>query len=520
MPRTNGRSGIPRRMPSVDPAEAVAAVRRVLASDAFARSPKSRDFLAYVASEVLAGREDNLHERLIARRALGRGPDFDGRADAGVRVQAHRLRTALDTYYGGEGSREPVVVSLPVGRYAPTFSRADLDPPAALPDVPTTSVGVVSSAEEDRNTDLRALLLQTLAHHLAQVPDLIVAGPSHRHVADVVAIARDLGVRYLLRGEVTGVGAGMRVKIFLIDGSSGQVFWSNSESLAVVDDSVMVVIEEVAAAAAAHLGDYAGIIIRRALADHEPTAAGPSARLAFYRHIIHGGAETLGHARTAVERALVEGDIDPHLHAMYGFVLSASVHYRVSESPEDDLERATDEARRALRQDPRSSLAHLALALAGLEQHAPSLSRSHALRAVELAPGHPSTLFSAGGILATIGEWDIGVELMKKSFMLNPLHPPYQHVNLAVERLLHDDFAGALLESSIVDDGGLAWGPLCRALAYGGLGLHDEGAREIVRVQEYLPELWEDPKAAIAELFANPDEQSKMLALLRTLDPT
>jgi hypothetical protein len=62
----------------VGPSEAATALRRVLDSEAFARAARSRDFLAYVASEVLAGRGARLHERTVARYALGHSDGFDG----------------------------------------------------------------------------------------------------------------------------------------------------------------------------------------------------------------------------------------------------------------------------------------------------------------------------------------------------------------------------------------------------------------------------------------------------------
>ena len=97
---------------------------RVLASEAFSGSERSRAFLAYVVTETVAGRGDRLSERTVGRRVLGRGEAFDGQQDASVRVRATRVRKALRAYSEGQGAADLVRIDLPPGSYAPTFSRA------------------------------------------------------------------------------------------------------------------------------------------------------------------------------------------------------------------------------------------------------------------------------------------------------------------------------------------------------------------------------------------------------------
>lgn len=108
--------------PDVDPASVVVALKAVLDSDAFRPAWRARDFLAYVVTETLQGRGDQLSERTVARWALGRGPAFDGRNDSSVRVQARRVRQGLDDYYAGAANDEVRIV-LPTGTYVPEFVR-------------------------------------------------------------------------------------------------------------------------------------------------------------------------------------------------------------------------------------------------------------------------------------------------------------------------------------------------------------------------------------------------------------
>lgn len=106
-----------------DPAEIRAALDRVVASPGLAKSPQLAHFLSFIVAETLAGRGDQIKAYTIAVDALGRDPSFDPQIDAIVRVEAGRLRRALENYYAGEGRYDPVIVALPIGHYAPVFRR-------------------------------------------------------------------------------------------------------------------------------------------------------------------------------------------------------------------------------------------------------------------------------------------------------------------------------------------------------------------------------------------------------------
>jgi len=107
-----------------------AALERVAASAAFAHAPMLVAFLRFVVGAVLTGRGDRLKSYTIAVEALGRPADFDPETDAIVRVDAGRIRRALTRYYRTEGAHDAVVIELPRGHYAPTFSRGARPTPA------------------------------------------------------------------------------------------------------------------------------------------------------------------------------------------------------------------------------------------------------------------------------------------------------------------------------------------------------------------------------------------------------
>jgi TolB-like protein len=115
----------PEPIPVDTPKEACirAALARVIASRVFANSPQLGRFLTFVVDEALAGRGQRIKAYTIATDALGREASFDPQNDPIVRVEAGRLRQALDNYYATDGRDDNVIVDLPRGHYVPIFRR-------------------------------------------------------------------------------------------------------------------------------------------------------------------------------------------------------------------------------------------------------------------------------------------------------------------------------------------------------------------------------------------------------------
>src|SRR5437870_11798595 len=97
--------------------EVRAALGHMAASEAFRGSPQLVAFLRYVVEATLRGEQDRIKGYTIAVEALGRGDDFNPQADPIVRVEATRLRRALNRYYENGGKHDPVQIDLPLGSY-------------------------------------------------------------------------------------------------------------------------------------------------------------------------------------------------------------------------------------------------------------------------------------------------------------------------------------------------------------------------------------------------------------------
>ena len=107
-------------MPSAD--EVRAELERIVASEPFRPSAQLQVFLRFVVESTLKGEAERIRAFTIAVEAFGRDHDFNPQSDPIVRVEAARLRRAIEAYYGGPGSDDPVEIVVPRGGYVPRFS--------------------------------------------------------------------------------------------------------------------------------------------------------------------------------------------------------------------------------------------------------------------------------------------------------------------------------------------------------------------------------------------------------------
>jgi hypothetical protein len=98
---------------------------RILNSEALRKAPNLCHLLDYVVTKWAEGNAHHIKESVIAIEVFGRRADFDGRIDNIVRVQAHRLRKLLETYYAEEGRHEPLRLCIPRGSYVPQVAFAE-----------------------------------------------------------------------------------------------------------------------------------------------------------------------------------------------------------------------------------------------------------------------------------------------------------------------------------------------------------------------------------------------------------
>jgi serine/threonine-protein kinase len=243
--------------------EAVSAqLARILASQQFAHSERLSRFLRLAVDVAQNGKP--LKEYRIGVDVFDRGKDFDPRTDPIVRVQAAKLRSKLLEYYAGDGSGDPLVISVPKGGYAAEIHAAKPSAaPAAVEPSQTraanTRVAVlpfVNMSADPDNEHFADGLTEELINRLAQVSTLqVVARTSafrfKNRRQDLREVGAMLNVGAIVEGSVRRAGDQIRVTAQLIDVATGYHQFSRTyqrrftDVFALQDELAQAVVDEI-----------------------------------------------------------------------------------------------------------------------------------------------------------------------------------------------------------------------------------------------------------------------------------
>jgi hypothetical protein len=141
---------VPEQGPS--PERVRAALDELLGWQGISRSPQLAELLRYVVEKTLSGDGAAIKAYSIAVDVFGRSQDFDPQSDPIVRVQARRLRTLLEQFYGGGNGTSGVQIDLPLGRYVPEFRIVEGQPAQRVP----VAEPVAPQAPEGHATPVRS----------------------------------------------------------------------------------------------------------------------------------------------------------------------------------------------------------------------------------------------------------------------------------------------------------------------------------------------------------------------------
>jgi len=169
-------------------------LERILGSESVHLPERARRFLVYVVTETLAGRSHYLKAYTIAEVVFGR-QNFDAQGDPAVRIEAGRIRRELERYYLMAGGSEPVVITIPKGRYVPIFQasshcRGDTADAAMAPPSPVSvepsSSEVVAAPAASRSAGKRWLIAgAAMAAAIAAGAIFLGLRPASKEVASI-----------------------------------------------------------------------------------------------------------------------------------------------------------------------------------------------------------------------------------------------------------------------------------------------------------------------------------------------
>jgi adenylate cyclase len=206
--------GPPNAPPPPSAEDVRAQLERLVASPDFDVPARVRRFLSYIVEETLAGRADRIKAYSVGMEVFGRDSSFDAQGDPVVRIEAGRLRRALEHYYLVPGLSDPVIIDVPKGAYVPHFTmRAAFGAEAVDPPAPATPLPDPPAAPPLSRR--RAFWLSLGALLLAAVAGFAWWGTSHQTSSSVPATAAGApSGPTLVVMPFAGLGEGPETKIY------------------------------------------------------------------------------------------------------------------------------------------------------------------------------------------------------------------------------------------------------------------------------------------------------------------
>ena len=478
----------------------------LLESPHFRASSRQRQFLTFIINETLENRTATIKGYSIAIAVYGRNETFDPQVDPIVRVEAGRLRRALEHYYLTGGVNDPVRIDIPKGSYIPTFHANQ--PVENKPKQETTkrgsrksdtdpSIAVMPLKNMSGNREQEYLcngLTEELTNELARFQDIkVIAAHSTLRYKDQKfdpqIVGRELGVRYLLTGNILYDPSMVKVTIQLIDTSGCRQIWAKSFRRNQTTANLITMQEQIAYRACGTIADHYGIISRRLSRESRKKIPEDmqayDAVLRFYHYETVLTAEAFETALDALHKAI---EIEPDYglaHAMIGHLHADNyaLGFKKIDAP---LEKALFHAQKGVAMAPRNQFVQDALTLVFFHRG----DKSSFMRSVEettaLNPNSPYIIGVAGWHLILFGEWERGRTLLKKGMQLNPYYPTWFHLATFIYHYRAAEYEDAYAEALKFNFPTLFWDPLTRAAALGQLGRIDEAESALKQLLELV----------------------------------
>ena len=479
---------------NIETAKVQSQLARILESEQFQRSPRLSAFLEYVVGETLAGRGVRLKGFSIAVEVFGRDETFDGSTDPLVRVQARNLRKALELYYQNQGSEDPVRIQIPRGVYSATFKEnttpPDPDNVLSIAVLPFGTIGV-----DDSDLFLADGITHELVTGFTRYSELELSvkqapGELRGLQVDVIKLGQELGVRFVVQGTVQVAGENVRVTAQLLDAKTGFLLWARDFDQAVSIDNLFEIQDEITRAVVSRTAGILGVIyttVEKETRGRKPEELSVHEAVILFNNYISTLSTETHHLALRALSHLVDRnpDFSPALACLAELHLDGMTLEHTGDR--QGLTKSEMLVQQALELDP-SSL-HATWMQAQVRFH--QKDRESCMQSLErlLELNARATFYSggAGWMMALMGEWERGLDLLHNSMAYNPAHPGWFQLAPFQDCFHRGDYHGALTYALKFNMPTLPWDQLIRSATRAKLGEGEKATEAIEELLAYMP---------------------------------
>ncbi|MCL4848534.1 MAG: protein kinase [Acidobacteria bacterium] len=251
--------------------------------------------------------------------------------------------------------------------------------------------------------------------------------------ADVRAIGNEIGARYVMEGSLRQAGPQVRVAVQLVDTTTGAHLWAETYNRPFDPNAVFALQDDLVPRIVSTCADHFGVLAR---AISEAIRGKPLDELTPYEALMRGfgyhfrlNAEEHADAREVLERVVREAPANADCWAMLSWVYSHEHAHGFNPRP-GSLDRALAAARRAVDLASANHVAQQALAVALFFGNDRAGCLAAAERAMALNPLDGSN--EAFFLITFTGDWERGTSLIRRAIEMNPHHPRWYELILAI----------------------------------------------------------------------------------------
>jgi adenylate cyclase len=345
-----------------------------------------------------------------------------------------QVKGKLDLSFDDLGPREVKNIAEPVRVYQWSVGKSatvgDTQPNQVLPlpDKPSIAVlpfdNISGDPEQEYFSDG---ITEDIITALSQIRQFFVIARNTTftykgRAVDVQAVAKELGVRYVLEGSIRRAGDRIRVTAQLIDGETGKHIWAKrydrdlEDIFAVQDEITTTVVGAIQPELSRAEQDRA----RRKSSDNLDAwdlyqrGVWHSWRMSKEDHV-----EAQLHLQRAIE---LDSEFCP-AYAFLAFTMWRTVPFGFTDTPTDTLDKALEIAKQAIALDNSDAHAHWAMGVVCMQRRKHELAQEELERAIELNPSFASAYQFLGWTLVYDKQPEEGIRMVREAQRLSPNDP-------------------------------------------------------------------------------------------------
>jgi TolB-like protein len=305
------------------------------------------------------------------------------------------------------------------------------------------------------------------------------------------SLAKDLGARYVIDGNLRQAGTNLRVAVKVVDASSGAHLWAETYQRSFSPDVVFQTQDELVPRIVSTIADTHGILphtLSEMVRGKNPDQMTPyEAVLRSFSYHERLTPDEHAAARTALERAVHLAPGYAYAWAMLSMIWGDEYAQGFGGQP-DPLGRALQAARKAVDLDGSNHRCFQALASAHFHRKELQAFRTAAERAIALNPMDGCAVANMGGLMASAGDWEHGCAVVEQALQLNPNHPGWFWFPLFHNAYRKREYRDALRLALKINLPGYFFTHVALAVAHAQLGELDAAGKALQELLAMVPD--------------------------------